>query len=244
MENLENQLLKQRHTSRNFFWHRLRWNAIRPALVKENVKSVVDLGAGSGIFADFVKTEIRDVDYFFVEPSSLLTPYLEKEFGKDHNLTTAPNFKNMDAVIALDVLEHIENDADFLKQVASKMRSGAVLAMTVPSMKLLWSRWDLRVGHYRRYERSDLKKLFRDLSLEFELTDLRYLFWELFPMGLYRKWKMRSLDTSQGSPLQEAEVPILPGWINETLYWYGYFAMLASKWMPIGTTLMLTARKR
>ena len=59
-------------------------------------------------------------------------------------------------VTLLDVLEHQEDDAQFIGGLVAKMEPGSVLLLTVPALPKLWSPWDEALGHYRRYTRSSL----------------------------------------------------------------------------------------
>ena len=244
MQNLEHQLLLQRKTARTFFWHRIRWDFISSRLRQHQVKSLVDVGAGSGIFADFVKRNFPEAQYSFVEPSETLSGLLDLEFGREKNLTQAKDFGAIDAVLLLDVLEHIEGDEEFLRNLVGKMRPGAVMAMTVPAMNSIWSGFDVLVGHLRRYEKKDLLALFQKIDSDFEVLECRYLFWELIPLALHRKWKLRPELMGEVDPLKESEVPNLPGAVNDLLYWISKVGSLVSRWMPVGTSLAVIGRKR
>ena len=244
MENLEHQLLLQRKTARTFFWHRIRWDFISSRLHRHQVNSLVDVGAGSGIFADFVKRNFPQAKYFFVEPSATLAELLDLEFGNHQNLTRAESFGSIDAVLLLDVLEHIQNDEEFLKTLIGKMRPGAVMAMTVPAMKFIWSGFDDLVGHVRRYEKAELLQLFKKFESDFEVLECRYLFWELLPLAMHRKWKLRPGSLGKVDPLKESEVPNLPFVANQLLYIFSKIGYLFSRWMPFGTSLAVIGRKR
>jgi SAM-dependent methyltransferase len=71
----------------------------------------------------------------------------------------------VDLFLLLDVLEHIEDDAHFLKELVRSMKTGAQLLITVPADMALWSPHDENYGHYRRYTGSRLSKLWSDRPL-------------------------------------------------------------------------------
>lgn len=50
-----------------------------------------------------------------------------------------------------DVVEHIEDDAGFLRRLHGVLRPGGRLYATVPTLQWLWSVDDVRAGHFRRY---------------------------------------------------------------------------------------------
>lgn len=58
-----------------------------------------------------------------------------------------------------DVIEHIENDYKFLKDIYDKIPSGSKLFITVPAYQELWSDEDELAGHFRRYTSQSLGNL-------------------------------------------------------------------------------------
>lgn len=56
-----------------------------------------------------------------------------------------------DAVLLLDVLEHVEDDRGLVCDLLHAMKTGAYLFLMVPADPSLWSPHDRGFGHYRRY---------------------------------------------------------------------------------------------
>ncbi len=69
---LEHQLVRQRETAKDFFWHRLRWRVLKSFVEGAEPKAFLDVGAGSGLFSKFVKRDFPSARYCFVEPSKAL----------------------------------------------------------------------------------------------------------------------------------------------------------------------------
>jgi SAM-dependent methyltransferase len=65
-----------------------------------------------------------------------------------------------------DVLEHIENDVDFLKEISSFLPSGGKIYITVPALKYLWSSEDDFAGHYRRFNKNETKRISDETGLK------------------------------------------------------------------------------
>jgi SAM-dependent methyltransferase len=65
-----------------------------------------------------------------------------------------------DAVVACEVLEHIEDDRAALEEWGGWLRPGGHLILSVPAHARRWSATDVWAGHFRRYERNDLRSLF------------------------------------------------------------------------------------
>jgi hypothetical protein len=84
-----------------------------------------------------------------------------------------------------DVLEHIKDDSAFLASVRELLRPGGRIYLSVPAFQFLWSRDDEVAGHFRRYTRRSLAKVFRAAGLQVEY--LTYFFWFLpLPVGVLR----------------------------------------------------------
>ncbi len=74
--------------------------------------------------------------------------------------------RTADLVLLMDVIEHVEDDFHFLSSVASELREGAHVLVTVPAHPELWSAHDVASQHWRRYTRGRLERVWRDLPLE------------------------------------------------------------------------------
>jgi SAM-dependent methyltransferase len=72
---------------------------------------------------------------------------------------------SFDLVAALDILEHLDDAAAGLAALASRVRAGGWMVITVPAFRFLWSRHDERHHHKRRYARGELVALVRAAGL-------------------------------------------------------------------------------
>jgi methyltransferase family protein len=61
-----------------------------------------------------------------------------------------------DTLVYIDVLEHIEDDRQELVRAAAMLRAGGRLIVLAPAHQLLYSPFDLAIGHFRRYNRTTL----------------------------------------------------------------------------------------
>ena len=68
--------------------------------------------------------------------------------------------RSVDVVLALDVLEHIDDDAAALSEVARLVRPGGLLVVAVPALPSLWGAQDEINHHWRRYTRATLADAF------------------------------------------------------------------------------------
>jgi SAM-dependent methyltransferase len=67
--------------------------------------------------------------------------------------------QKFDTIIYADVLEHIEYDQIEINEAASRLRDRGRLIILCPAHQHLFNQFDLNIGHYRRYDKKDFKKL-------------------------------------------------------------------------------------
>ncbi len=61
-----------------------------------------------------------------------------------------------DAIVALNVLEHIEDDCAAITEMAKLLKPGGVLIVEVPQGPSLFDYYDAHLRHFRRYSRKEL----------------------------------------------------------------------------------------
>lgn len=76
--------------------------------------------------------------------------------GTTENLTQPAVY---DSIIYVDVLEHIARDEEELNRAGHLLRPGGHLAVLSPAHQFLYSEYDARICHLRRYSRKDLPRL-------------------------------------------------------------------------------------
>ena len=81
---------------------------------------------------------------------------------------------------AFDVLEHIEDEAAFLRLAHSILRPGGWLFLTVPAYQFLFSIDDTKAGHFRRYTISMLARIL--VKSGFRVEFATYIFAPLPPL--------------------------------------------------------------
>jgi len=76
--------------------------------------------------------------------------------------------KNIDTIVAINVLEHIDKDAHCLKVLSDILATNGRIVLIVPASKILYSRIDKEYGHFRRYNKTDFIKYASMLNLDIE----------------------------------------------------------------------------
>lgn len=82
------------------------------------------------------------------------------------------------AVILLDVLEHMEEPVEVLKQAARVIGPQGGVVVTVPAHQWLFSDWDRQLGHFRRYAKRKLRREASDAGL----CARRLSYWNAFTL--------------------------------------------------------------
>lgn len=147
---------------------------------------------------------------------------------------------SFDVVLALDVLEHLDDDAAGLCEAARLVKPDGLLVVTVPALPSLWGGQDVVSEHRRRYTRTSLRQTFTRAGLP--PPYITYFNVLLFPPIAAIRWGRRLLGLSDRS--RSDFEGSRPGWINET------FAMLFACErhlvgrvpMPLGVSLLATLR--
>jgi len=139
-------------------------------LPKDKKSLTVDFGAGIGTFSKILHDD--GVNILSVENDSKEYNIL-KEIGlpcvKDIN-TIEDN--SIDYIYSLNVLEHIQDDAEVVNMFYKKIKHGGTLFLYLPAMNILFSSMDEKVNHYRRYDKKMLKILFS--TCNFEIENINY----------------------------------------------------------------------
>lgn len=119
----------------------------------------VEFGAGLGTVSISLASAVDSLD--LVEPSPRFVRILKDRFAALPNVTViGSTFEaavaqmpdgSRDAAVMVNVLEHIEDDAAALRSLFRILAPGGRLLLFVPALPALYSEFDRRVGHFRRY---------------------------------------------------------------------------------------------
>lgn len=142
-------------------------------------RSVLEVGAGLGEFsAQFTGLErlvVTDVDPEAVEV--MRSRFADRPEVEVQQLDVAKLdgaeldvAEPVESLVAINVLEHIEDDAGALARLATLVRPGGTVVMFVPGYEQLYGDFDRRVGHVRRYTPKVLAEAFTRAGLEVEVT--------------------------------------------------------------------------
>lgn len=146
----------------------------------------------------------------------------------------------IDCLIALDVLEHVEDDVAAMREIARVLRPGGVFLFTVPAFPLLWRHHDVMYGHFRRYLKSELIRKVRGAGLSVE--ECRFIKCAFF-LPLLVLAKLERFASRVVPPRDNFYA--VPRWVNRALasqiVWEDRLRL--TRWLPFGVSLMCVGRR-
>lgn len=241
MEIKEYELLDQVESSHWFYKGKRQivrhWIKKKLNLRPENI--LIDVGCGTGSFL----FEWNGSKSFGVDSSHEALKFSRNKIGEkliQGNLPSLPIKRNsISIVVALDVLEHCEDDAGSLKELFNILCPGGILIATVPALPCLWSDWDITLHHYRRYTK---KSLIDIVPTDITIKRCTYInevgLIPIFIIRTLRKYRLFSAGKKR------AEDIMLPPFINNILH--NCFVWLSCRTRykpPLGLSLLLILSK-
>jgi SAM-dependent methyltransferase len=138
-------------------------------------RSMMEIGSGLGHFAEqFVdkvdRLVVSDGDPYCVK-------HLGEKFGDQPQVEVidfllpdqVPLEKPVDTVVAMNVLEHVTEDVEALRQLAAVVVPGGRIVIWVPGYMQLYGDFDRKVGHVTRYTPKTLRETVTKAGLEIEV---------------------------------------------------------------------------
>jgi SAM-dependent methyltransferase len=150
-------------------WWRARSRLVAALLRREGVRPparVLDAGCGWGVTLDHLHRK-----GYCVLGLDASRPLLTQLDRGDRRLAVAdltlplPSHERFDAILALDVIEHLDDDAAALRNLARLLAPGGVLIGSVPADPALFGEFDRVQGHRRRYTAARLEAAFAETPL-------------------------------------------------------------------------------
>ena len=177
------------------FWFKHRNDCIA-AMVGQHPYSgtLLDIGGGNGYVSQRLIAEGRDV--VLIEPGRTGAHNARTQRGIESVVCAMledAHFRpgTFGAVGMFDVLEHIEDDRNFLAEIAPLLTASGRLYLTVPGHNWLWSQADVTAGHFRRHTEETLRDV---LDEHFVIDYMSYFFRPL----VLPQWLLRAVPYRLG----------------------------------------------
>lgn len=156
-------------------WELSRVESLIKELKKYNIQGdVLDIGCGDSYFDYELLKSNKSINKLYG-----IDIYAKHEYT-DGNYIVINNYKRLknkkfDAIIMCDVIEHIEDDVNFLENtVKNLLKKDGRIIITVPAYQSLFSKHDEELRHYRRYNIKMIKNICNKTS--FKIMKYHYFY--------------------------------------------------------------------
>lgn len=181
---------------KNHWWFKVRRNIIQSLLRKYKISKtakIFDFGCGSGYTVGYLQELGYDVSGTDISTEAI-------EFGLSRGIRNIAVFQGseirppeggFDLILALDVIEHTEDDSGAISGLKMALKPGGVAIVTVPAYQWLWGVQDEVAHHFRRYTMIGLTSIVKRAG-DFKIIRKTYFNTFLFaPIAIVRilsKW--------------------------------------------------------
>lgn len=217
------------------------WEVYKPA--SKNQK-MLDYGCGSGVLQSQFEHKYPWVTAYGIDIAENAIQYSKQRGLKrvsmyDGEIIPFPD-SSFDLVTAIDVIEHVKDDNQALREITRVLKPDGIGIFIVPAYMHLWSTRDIRLNHYRRYEPNELESKSKQAGLTM-LCQKNVDFLLYFIL-----WMMRNMAPKKnGVPDLAMETVYRKSLLNDLIYFYEFFEM---KWLkffnfPTGISKLVIVKK-
>ena len=243
-------LVRTGHAVRRHPWWSARARLTRALLARQGVRPparILDAGCGWGVTLEALEAAGHRPAGLDVSPRLLARldrpgrDLIEADLARP--LSEWDATEAFDAVLALDVIEHLDDDRAAVATLAGLVAPGGTLIVSVPAQPALFSEFDAIQGHRRRYEPAGLERAFEGSGL-----DLRsVLWWGAWMVPILRRRLGRDRARPGDDPaeiyLRHLALPPWPGPLALRAAYAAEHPLAVRGILPTGTSLFVVARR-
>ncbi len=232
-------------SEKNHWWFRVRRNIILSLIRKYEISKtakIFDFGCGSGYTVGYLQKLGYDASGADVSVEAIKFGLSKgiRNLSIAKGIEVSPPEGGFDLILALDVIEHLEDAPEAIKGLKSALKSGGRAIVTVPAYKWMWGVQDEVAHHFRRYTMSGLADTVKRAS-NFTIIHKTYfntfLFLPIVVVRMLSKW----LNLKE----RESDFDINSRLINGLFYFIfnleTYFLKLLS--FPFGVSILFVLKK-
>lgn len=137
-------------------------------------KLLLEIGSGIGNnvrilmqYTDVIATEIEPAYLEVLRNAYENTPGVDV-IAWDATQPPPPDIPQPDSILCANVIEHVADDQLVIRNADRVLKPGGSMIFIVPRGQKLYSTLDSAIGHYRRYDKAQLRGMFEDLGYETE----------------------------------------------------------------------------
>jgi 2-polyprenyl-3-methyl-5-hydroxy-6-metoxy-1,4-benzoquinol methylase len=235
----------------NNFWFRVRNKIIGNTIAQfmSSNSRILEVGCGTGYVSQYLKKK----DYH-IECADLFLKALQfcrvRNAGEKYyqmDLFDRLFIEEFEGICAFDVLEHIEDDLQIIKNLHDALKPGGFLFITVPADMRLWSEMDVYAEHKRRYSSREIRSKLEGNG--FKIIKLSYFMTFLYPIIIlsrkfFNKSRRPGSEQETNAVKQKAMNELCPNWILNSALFFIFsleipFIQLFT--LPFGSSILCVA---
>ncbi|HEX3754862.1 MAG TPA: class I SAM-dependent methyltransferase [Rhizomicrobium sp.] len=198
------------------WYYRAKAGALHRDLRHRMPREILDIGAGSGFFSRVLLKETSAERAVCVD-----TGYAgsrdEVWCGKPIAFRRSIERSDADLVLAMDVMEHVADDAALMRSYSDLVAPGTRFIVSVPAFNFLWSSHDVFLEHHRRYTLGNLKAALRAAGLVVDWC--HYYYAAVFPLAAAMRLleHMKKRETVELKSQLQQHSPLVNGTLSTLL---------------------------
>jgi SAM-dependent methyltransferase len=212
-------------------------------LARYETPKILDIGCGTGLNLEYLRqqhyTDVVGLDFSAEAMRFCQSRHLPSLIQGDGTLPPLRS-QSFDVIMALDLIEHLEDDLFALRSLARILKPGGTLIIFTPAFNFLWGLQDEVSHHFRRYTAPDLRRKVKSAGLEIDKLTYANMF--LFPFIWAGRQALKLVNNNiQGT----SENDLHPSWSNQILrrIFLAEKPLLRQIDLPLGVSVFCIARK-
>lgn len=224
------------------------WGKYQSKVTKgmNKMPNILDFGCGTGVLQEQFENKFK-VKAFGIDISKKAINYCQKrglsrvKVFRGIKIPFKTNYFSL--VTAIDVLEHINDDLQALREIKRVLKKNGLAILLVPAHSTLWSTRDVNLKHFRRYNAGELEK--KCNTVGFKLLSSKNVDFAIFFV-----FSLICLFASKknGVPNLKMDVETASGnkVINEIIYGYEWLENQLQSFLtfPVGLSIAVVVQKK
>ncbi len=225
------------------WWFVGRRRLLKSLLTFVNIRDGITIDVGCGTGSNLKALESARLNVIGLDRSRFALSFTRKKgrfplmVGDLNELPVKTN--SVGLIIAMDLLEHLDDDSKGIKECLRVLNKGGYLILTVPAFGFLWGIQDDVTGHMRRYSKKEIVNKLR--AAGYDILRCSYFNFFLFLPILVARRVIRLLELKIESE-NEVNFPLInslfKGIFSLELFLLKYFSF------PFGVSILCIAKKK
>lgn len=215
------------------------------AMDMNETPNILDFGCGTGVLQEKFESQFK-VKAFGIDISKKAISYCQKrglsrvKIFNGIKIPFKTNYFNL--VTAIDVLEHINDDLQALREIKRVLKRDGLAILLVPAHSRLWSTRDINLKHIRRYDVGELEDKCQKVGFKIlDSKNVDFALYFLFSVICFLAPKKNGIPNLK----MDTETAYTNKLINEIIFLYELLENKIQNFatFPIGLSIAVVAQK-